>query len=100
MDRIYKALSDPTRREIIRLLRQREMTAGEIAGHFTLSKPTLTGHFAVLREAGLIQGEKAGTSITYLLQLSVLEDALAVLMDQFRIGQPRARANSSSKVTS
>lgn len=100
MDRIYKALSDSTRREIIRLLRQREMTAGEIASHFSLSKPTLTGHFAVLREAGLIQGEKSGTSITYSLQLSVLEDALALLMDQFRIGQPRTRPATTPKVTS
>ncbi|ODT06299.1 MAG: transcriptional regulator [Mesorhizobium sp. SCN 65-20] len=100
MDRIYKALSDPTRREIIRLLRQRDMTAGEIAGNFTLSKPTLTGHFAVLREAGLIHGEKSGTTITYSLHLSVLEDALALLMDQFRIGQPRARTTASPKVPS
>lgn len=62
------------------------MTAGDIARHFSLSKPTLTGHFAVLREANLIHGEKSGTSITYRLHLSVLEDALAILMDQLRIG--------------
>jgi DNA-binding transcriptional ArsR family regulator len=76
MNLVFKALSDPTRREILQLLRKREMTAGEIAEHFTLSKPTLSGHFAVLREAGLIAPEKSGATITYRLNVSVLEDAL------------------------
>lgn len=97
MDRIFKALSDPSRREIVRLLRERDMTAGEIARHFPLSKPTMTGHFAVLREAGLIEGEKSGTSITYRLNLSVLEDALALLLDTFRIGAAAGPARSGLK---
>ena len=86
MSEVYKALADPTRRRILQLLREREMTAGEIADHFELAKPTLSGHFAVLREAGLVAPEKSGTTITYRLNVSVLEEALLALMDGFRLG--------------
>ncbi len=85
MTRVYRALADPTRRRIIQLLRERDMTAGEIADHFPLAKPTLSGHFAVLREADLIQGKKNGTTITYHLNVSVLEEALVTLMDLFKL---------------
>ena len=83
MSEVYKALADPTRRKILQLLREREMSAGELASHFDLAKPTLSGHFAVLREAKLVNPEKAGTTITYRLNLSVLEEALMALMDGF-----------------
>ena len=86
MPEVYKALADPTRRRILQLLRDKEMTAGEIADQFNLAKPTLSGHFAVLREAGLIQAEKVGTTITYRLNVSVLEEALLALMDGFKLG--------------
>ncbi len=66
------------------------MTAGEIAGRFELSKPTMSGHFAVLREADLVASERAGTSITYRLNVSVLEEALAGFADLLSIGGPRA----------
>lgn len=85
MNSVYKALSDSTRRKIMAMLRERDMTAGEIAEHFELKKPTLSKHFAVLREAGLIQGDKKGTVITYHLNVSVLEEALLSLMNFFRI---------------
>ena len=85
MNAVYRALSDPTRRRILELLRSRDMTAGEIAAKFELAKPTLSGHFAVLREAGLIQGDRAGTTITYRLNVSVLEEALWALMASFKI---------------
>lgn len=61
------------------------MTAGEIATQFYLAKPTLSGHFAVLREAGLIQGDRTGTSIKYRLNVSVLEEALWALLASFKI---------------
>lgn len=83
MNRVYKALADPSRRRILELLKQRNMTAGEIAEHFDLAKPTLSQHFAVLREADLIQGDKKGTTITYRLNVSVLEEALLALMNAF-----------------
>ncbi len=83
MSEVYKALADPTRRRILQLLRRREMNAGELADHFKLAKPTLSGHFAVLRSAGLVQSEKFGAQIVYRLNLSVLEEALMALMDGF-----------------
>jgi DNA-binding transcriptional ArsR family regulator len=91
MSEVYKALADPTRRRILQLLREREMTAGEIAGHFDLAKPTLSGHFAVLREAKLVAPEKSGTTITYRLNVSVLEEALLALMDGFRLGRTKGK---------
>lgn len=85
MNKVYKALSDPTRRKVLELLRGRDMTAGEIAEHFPLAKPTLSKHFSVLKEADLIQGDKSGTTITYRLNVSVLEEALLALMSMFKI---------------
>ncbi|GAB2497568.1 metalloregulator ArsR/SmtB family transcription factor [Pseudoxanthomonas sangjuensis] len=76
MNAVFKALADPTRRKVLELLRQRPMTAGELADHFPVSRPTMSAHFAVLREADLIEACKIGTTITYQLRLSVLEDAL------------------------
>lgn len=61
------------------------MTAGELAAEFELSWPTMSGHFAVLREADLIDADRNGSTITYHLNVSVLEEALAALMDAFRI---------------
>lgn len=63
------------------------MTAGEIADEFELSKPTMSAHFTVLRQAGLIAADKHGTTITYSLQLSVLEDALLSFADAFGVGK-------------
>ena len=87
MNGVYKALSDPTRRRILELLRRRDMTAGELADHFDLAKPTLSGHFAVLREADLIQADKVATTITYRLNVSVLEESLLALMTTFKLGK-------------
>lgn len=87
MSEVYKALADPTRRRILQLLRSREMTAGDIAGNFDLAKPTLSGHFAVLRQAGLVSSEKTGTTIIYRLNVSVLEEALMALLDAFRLNE-------------
>lgn len=89
MNRVYQALADPTRRRVLELLRERDMTAGELAEHFPLAKPTLSGHFAVLKAAGLIQGDKNGTSITYRLNVSVLEEAVLALMNVFKLSQRR-----------
>jgi len=76
MSSVFKAISDPTRRKVLQLLRKRPMTAGELAEHFEVSKPTMSVHFKVLREANLVYAEKQGTSITYSLKMSVLEEAL------------------------
>jgi DNA-binding transcriptional ArsR family regulator len=86
MNQVFKALSDPTRRRVLQLLHRRPMTAGALADEFELSKPTMSGHFAVLRAADLIGAEKNGTTITYRLKLSVLEDALLGFADAFGFG--------------
>ena len=76
MNKVFKALSDPTRRKVLALLRERPMTAGELADHFAVSKPTMSAHFAALREAGLVEPIKQGRVITYHLMMSVLEEAM------------------------
>ena len=86
MSDVYKALSHPVRRDILARLRHGPQTAGVLAEQFDLAKPTLSGHFSVLREAGLIEAEREGTSIVYHLKLSVLEEALSGAMDLFGIG--------------
>jgi DNA-binding transcriptional ArsR family regulator len=88
MDKVFKALGDPTRRRILQLLREREMTAGELADCFQLAKPTLSGHFNVLREADLVVSEKSGTTITYRLNVSVLEEALLGFANLVGLGAP------------
>ncbi|MGA9659079.1 MAG: metalloregulator ArsR/SmtB family transcription factor [Asticcacaulis sp.] len=85
---VYKALADPTRRHILELLRVSEMSAGELARHVQISKPTLSGHFAVLKATGLVDVTRSGTTLIYRLNISVLEDAVLGLMTAFKIGQP------------
>ena len=86
MNMIFKALSDPTRRQILQLLRKRPMNAGELAEHFPIAKSTLSAHFAILREANLIEANKTGTVITYMLKVSVLEEALLTFAETVGIG--------------
>ena len=76
MSSVFKALSDPSRRRVLELLRDKDMTAGQIAAHFEYSRPTMSAHFSVLKEAGLVKAEKQGKNVIYRLQISVLEDAL------------------------
>jgi DNA-binding transcriptional ArsR family regulator len=81
MNEIFQALSDPTRREILRLLRDRDMSAGELAEKFPLAKSTLSGHFNVLKHAGLIVQERRRTTIVYSLNTSALEATLSGVME-------------------
>ncbi len=92
MTDVYRALSDPTRRRILGLLRNGDMTAGDLQANFSQSWPTISGHLRVLREADLVQADRHGTSITYHLNVSLLERALASLMETLGV-QP---AESSS----
>jgi ArsR family transcriptional regulator len=89
IDEVFRALSDPTRREILRLLRARDMTAGELADRFPLAKSTLSGHFNVLRHAGLIVPERTGTSIVYSLNLAAYEEALSGVLSVLGVGRVR-----------
>jgi ArsR family transcriptional regulator len=81
---VFKALADPTRRAILRLLRKEEMTAGDLAARFDMSKPTLSHHFAVLRDAGLVTSRREGQAIWYALNTTVLEDIVAWTIDLAR----------------
>ncbi len=96
---VYKALADVTRRRILKLLGERSMTAGEIAEQFQLAKSTLSGHFNVLKAANLIQEERRGTVILYSLNVTVMEEALVVIMDLLKIGKEtnHVRRNDKNK---
>jgi DNA-binding transcriptional ArsR family regulator len=79
----FKALADPTRREVLRLLQGGEMTAGELAEHFDMTKPSLSHHFAVLKQADLIAARREGQQIFYFLNTTVVEDLLATIWGLF-----------------
>jgi DNA-binding transcriptional ArsR family regulator len=94
MNRVFQALRDPTRREILRLLRARDMSAGELAERFPLAKSTLSGHFNVLKQAGLIVQERRRTSIVYSLNVSALEEVIAGVLALTRAGSDGKEASS------
>ncbi|HME57137.1 MAG TPA: autorepressor SdpR family transcription factor [Terracidiphilus sp.] len=77
----FKALADPTRREILALLRRGERTAGDLAEKFDMTKPSMSHHFSVLKEAGLITSRREGQQIWYGLNTTVVEDLMAWAMD-------------------
>lgn len=80
MGDLFEALANPARRQILALLRAKDMTAGEIADHVPLAKSTLSQHFNVLKAADLVRFRREGTTITYSLNASVIEDGLMDIM--------------------
>lgn len=80
-NQVFKALADPTRREIVRLLGKGELSAGVLAERFDMTKPTVSHHFAVLKEADLIVSRREGQQIMYSLNTTVAQDVLAWLWD-------------------
>ncbi|CAN5325419.1 autorepressor SdpR family transcription factor [soil metagenome] len=92
MSGVFKALADPTRRHILELLRRGPMTAGELSDQFTVSRPTMSPHFSILREAGLIAARKDGKMVVYRLQLSVLQRALLGFGRSFGVGSKPTEA--------
>lgn len=73
----FKALADPTRRHILELLRAKDLTAGEIAEHFDMTKPSLSHHLSALKNAGLVEAERDGQNIIYSLNTSVLQGLMS-----------------------
>ena len=73
-DAFFQAMANETRREIIRLLKQKDMTAGEIASHFSISKPSISRHLDTLKNAGLIVPERKGNQILYAINMTVLQE--------------------------
>jgi DNA-binding transcriptional ArsR family regulator len=92
MDKLFKALNDPTRRAILEQLRKKDLTAGEIADCFTVSKPTISHHLDLLKQANLILPEKNGQFIIYSLNTSVLEECFAWLLSITKKGKPHETA--------
>ncbi len=94
----YRALGDPTRREILRLLREGELPAGELARQFEISWPSVSRHLKVLQSAGLVTSRRRGGHIIYSLQTSVLEDIATELAEMARLGQAPNAQPSGAKV--
>lgn len=82
-DNVYKAMADTTRREIVRLLKWKNMNAGDIAGHFKISKPSISRHLDVLENAKLITSERRGNQIIYSLNVSVVQEVLMEFVGLF-----------------
>lgn len=80
MNTLFKALNDPTRRQMLDLLRGGDLTAGEIADRFDMTKPSISHHLDLLRQAGLVESTKQGQFITYTLNTSVLNELLGWLV--------------------
>jgi len=98
MSGVFRALADPTRRRVLALLREQPMSAGDLADQFDVSRPTMSAHFNVLREAGLIDATRHGKSIVYRLRMSVLEEALMGLAQTVGLDMTRAEPVASPRV--
>ncbi len=77
----WNALGDPTRRKILKMLKASPLNAGEIASAFDMSKPSVSHHLSILKQANLVEAQKQGQNVIYTLKTSVLEDVLTVLLD-------------------
>jgi len=100
MNSVFKALADPTRREILRLLTRGELTAGTLAEQFDMTRPTVSHHFHVLKEADLIRSRREGQQIYYALNTTVVQDVLTWAMDLLKIeGGPAAAADGARPET-
>lgn len=75
----WKALADPTRRKILELLKKEDMNAGEIAEKFNMTKPSISNHLSILKQADLVDAKKQGQNVIYSLNTSVLEDILNLI---------------------
>lgn len=94
MNDVFKALADPSRRRILQILRGGERSAGELAELLPISKSTLSGHFAVLKAADLVQTERRGTTIIYRLNATVFQEVLEGLLEFFHMGEEAVHETS------
>lgn len=84
---VFKALADPSRRKVLRLLQGGSMSAGDLANEFEFSAPSMSHHLSLLKAADLVRTERRGQSIVYSLNTSVLEDASRFLLDLLDVGE-------------
>lgn len=94
-NKAFRALADPTRREILSLLRRGERTAGDLAERFDMTKPTMSHHFAVLKEADLLFSRRDGQTIWYSLNTTVVQDLMAWAMDLIGSNDSRQRQETA-----
>ena len=80
MNTLFKALNDPTRRKILEMLRQGDLTAGEIAAEFDMSKPSISHHLDLLKQADLVIAQKKGQFVFYSLSTTVLDDLISWIL--------------------
>jgi DNA-binding transcriptional ArsR family regulator len=88
-EEVFKAIADPTRRRVLKLLQGGSKTAGELAEKFAITKGSLSHHFSVLKAADLVRCERRGQQIVYSLNTTVFEDVAALFLDLFRIDGPK-----------
>lgn len=77
----FKALADPTRRKILDLLKQSDLTAGEIAEHFEMTKPSISNHLNILKQADLVWVQRQGQNMVYSLNTTIFQDVMKWIMD-------------------
>ena len=94
---VFKAISDPSRRKILRILREGSRTAGELAAEFEITKGSLSHHFNILKAANLVRCERRGQQIVYSLNLSVLEEAASMLLDLFGAKRESGEGNNTEE---
>ncbi len=87
MNLLFKALRDPTRRRILEMLKERDLTAGQIGEAFPMSAPSISYHLDLLRHAQLVSSRKHGQFVTYSLETTVLDDSLGWLLDLMKKGK-------------
>jgi DNA-binding transcriptional ArsR family regulator len=97
MNSVFKALSHPVRRRIVAMLRAGPMASGDIAQTFDIAWPTITGHLAALKDAGLVEAERDGTTIRYRLNISAVEEALGFLLELMGTGATSDGAARAAK---
>lgn len=87
LNKTFKALSDPTRREILKLLSEHDLSANEIVSHFNMSQPSISKHLEILKQAELVTAEKKGQFVIYSINLSVLQSVLGSFLQLFEKGK-------------
>ena len=95
MNLVFKALAHPARRKIVAMLQHGPMSSGDIADAFNMAWPSVTGHLTALKDAGLVESEREGTSVRYRLNISAAEEAIGFLM---ALSEPLTRNTSSRTV--
>jgi ArsR family transcriptional regulator, arsenate/arsenite/antimonite-responsive transcriptional repressor len=93
MNDIFKALGDPTRRKILNMLREKDLTAGEIADNFNMTKPSISNHLNILKNADLVMSDKKGQYVYYSLNTTVFQEIIQFLFDLSKKGENNNEEN-------